>query len=64
MNDTEKKIIRSLCNNNLSVCATARELYYHRSTIERHIKRIKGKTGLNPQKYYDLVKLEEMIKEV
>jgi len=64
MNDTEKKIIRSLCNNNLSVCATARELYYHRCTIERYVKRIKNETGLNPQKYYDLVKLEEMIKEV
>jgi len=61
LTEQQKSIIRSMCDNNLSISAVARELSYHRNSIMYHIEKIKEQTGLNPQRYYDLVKLEEMI---
>ena len=61
LTEQQKSIIRSMCDNNLSISAVARELSYHRNSIMYHVTRIHEITGLNPQRYYDLAKLEEMI---
>ena len=42
----------------------SRELYYHRNSLRNKVNKIKEKTGLNPYKFYDLIKLLEIAKEV
>jgi sugar diacid utilization regulator len=63
MTDLEKTIILSMCRNNLCVQATARELSYSKNAIPYHIKKILNETGLDCRKFYDAIKLLEMIKE-
>lgn len=63
MKKIDEQVILSLCSNNMSVSAVARELHYHRNTVMYHIKQIEKETGLNPQRFYDLVDLVEMVKE-
>lgn len=63
MKEIEKQVILSLCINNMSVSAVARELHYHRNTVMYHIKQIEKETGLNPQIFYDLMGLVEMVRE-
>ena len=62
LTEQQKSIIRSMCDNNLSIAAVARELSYHRNAIMYHVEKIKENTGLNPQRFYDLIKLEEIVK--
>ena len=61
LTEQQKSIIRSMCDNNLSIAAVARDLNYHRNAIMYHVTRIHEITGLNPQRYHDLVKLEELM---
>ena len=62
MNQVDRNIIKGLADNNMSVNAVSRNLYCHRNTVEYHIKRVEKETGLNPKRFYDLVKLVEMAK--
>jgi len=62
MNNMDKIIILSLADNNMSVNATARNLCYHRNTVQYHIDGVKKETGLNAKQFYDLVKLVEIAK--
>lgn len=52
-----------MCDNNMSVSAVARELNYHRNTIMFHLRKILEQTGLNPQRYHDLVELEKEVQK-
>ena len=61
LTEQQKSIIRSMCDNNLSISAVARDLNYHRNAIMYHVERIQKITGLNPKRYYDLMELEKMI---
>ena len=64
MLDSKKiAIIRSLAENSLSVTRMAKKLYIHRNTALYHVDQIKKKTGLDPRKFYDLIKLLEMAED-
>lgn len=63
MTDLDKSVIRAMCRNDLNVLATSRELYFHMNTIHYRIKKILNETGLDCRKFYDAIKLLEMIKE-
>ena len=56
----KKEIILTLAECNMNVTEVSRRKYFHRNTVEYHCKQIRKKTGLNPQNFYDLVKLVEM----
>jgi sugar diacid utilization regulator len=62
MTPTEKAIILAYARNDMNVLKTSRDMTYHRGTVEYHLERIKEKYGLNPKKFYDLVKLTKMAK--
>lgn len=62
MTQFQKVIIRELAKNNMNVTKTARTLFFHRNTIDYHVRQIRLETGLNPLKFYDLLKLLEDIK--
>lgn len=48
----ERRILRALRHSRkLCVEAVARELYTARNTVQYHIDKIKGKTGLDPQTF-------------
>ena len=55
----DQEILLMLADENLNVSAVARRLFRCRNTILWHTGRIKGKTGLDPTKFYDLVELLE-----
>lgn len=53
----ENQIIRGLADHDMKVSTAARAATYHSNTLHYHFMRIEQKTGLNPKKFYDLVKL-------
>lgn len=63
MTDIDKKIIRAMCDNDLSASRAAKALFYTRQNVYRHIDEIRFETGLDCLKFYDAIKLLEMIKE-
>ena len=63
MNDINKKIIRAMCDNDLSASRAAKTLFYTRQNVYRHIDEIRFETGLDCRKFYDAIELLEMIKE-
>lgn len=62
-NPLEKLIIESMADFNLNTTDVANHLMYHRNSILYHLNKIKQFSGLDPRKFYDLVKLLELIKE-
>ena len=60
LTDTDKDILISFAENNMSASETARKQYLHRNTIVYHLERVKSKTGLNPFNFYQLVQLMEL----
>lgn len=63
MNPKEKEIIKNLCDYDMNVSQVSRVMGLHRNTVMWHIEVIKRKTKLDPMRFYDLVKLREMVKE-
>lgn len=60
----EKEIILSMARNDLSATKTSKELHRHRNTVIYWIEKMKKDTGLDCRKFYDLVKLLEMVGDV
>lgn len=64
MLDTKQRcIVWALCRNDLKVKPAAGELFYGNTSLTYQIEKIKEKTGLDPRKFYDAVRLLEMIGE-
>ena len=61
MNNKEKEVIRNLCDCNMNVSQTARVMHCHRNTVEYYMEKIRKSTGLEPLRFYDLVKLRELV---
>ena len=61
MKPEAKEIILSMAKNDLNVTTTAKELHRHRGTVIYWIEKMKKDTGLDCRKFYDLVKLLEMV---
>lgn len=57
----DAEIIRNMCDLNMNVSAVAENVYLHRNTVIYHLRKIAEKTGPNPMRFYDLVKLKEMV---
>lgn len=57
------EIIQAMCEEDMNICAVARKKYLHHNTVSYHLDKIKKKTGLDPRKFHDLIKLETIVKE-
>lgn len=57
------RIILALAENDMKVSLAAEKLSYCDGTLYYHMNKIKRLTGLDPKKFYDLVKLLKWIKE-
>ena len=64
LKENEAKIILAMAECNLNMAQTARKLYMCRNTIAYDIQSIKGKTGKDPRKFYDMCELLPMAKAV
>lgn len=60
LGEKDVEIIEAMCDNDLNLSKVARALFQHRNTIVYHLDKIKKNTGLDPRKFYELVKLKEM----
>lgn len=63
MNDKDKEVIKNLCDCNMNVTQTARVMFVHRNTVVYHIEKIREETNLDALRFYDLVKLREMVSD-
>ncbi|ABX43336.1 CdaR family transcriptional regulator [Lachnoclostridium phytofermentans] len=61
LTDIQKKIINELCNCNMNKCEVARKMFFNLNTIIYHIEQIKIKTELDPNKFFDLIKLKNIV---
>ena len=62
MSEIENSIILSFAESDMRAAKTARKLNYHRNSIIYHLKCIRNKYGLDPQRFYDLVELVKIAK--
>lgn len=62
LTERERETVLMLAECDMNVSEVGRRSYWHRNTILYYAKSIKGKTGLSPNSFYDLVKLVEMVK--
>lgn len=58
------RIILAMADTNMKPAETARAVYMHRGTVTFHFEKIKRITGLDPENFYDLHKLVNMVKGV
>ncbi len=63
MNEQDCKVILALAVCDMNPTKTARVLFVHRNTVLYHIEKVKRITGLDPNNFYDLHKLVNMITE-
>jgi sugar diacid utilization regulator len=63
LDDFDYQIVQSFANNNMTIHSTSLELFVTDGTINYHLKKVRRLTGLDPYKFWDLVKLCERMKE-
>lgn len=61
--EEEKDMVLSFAKNNMRYRVTAREYYISHPGFMYHIRKIKVKTGFDPEKFYELYQLVQMINE-
>jgi transcriptional regulator with XRE-family HTH domain len=62
VDDLDKKIILALADYNMNEAQVARKMYMHRNSVVYHLHNVRDATGLDPENFYDLAKLVEMVK--
>ena len=63
MKQIDKDIILAYADCNMNQKKVTQRVYMSYNGIHYRLKKIKVETGLDPQKFYDLIKLVEMVKE-
>ena len=58
----DAEMILTIADCNINLAQVAQKLYVHRNTVSYRIERIRKQTGLDATKFYDLVKLVELVK--
>ena len=61
LTETNIAVILALAGNGMNVSHAAKALYFCHSNVLYHIKKVKGKTGLDPRDFYDLCALVKMV---
>ena len=63
LNERKREIILAMAECNMNESEVSRKLHFHRNNVVYHCENIREKTGLDPQNFYDLVKLVDMVKD-
>ena len=57
-----KEIILGMADNGMRPGRVAQKLYLHRNSVLFHFGKIRKRTGLDPENFYDLVVLVDAVK--
>ena len=63
LTEQEIRIIKALAENNMKVKTAAQSIPASHMYIRYNIDKLKRKTGLDPHKFFDLMKLYQMMEE-
>lgn len=63
LTDDERRVIALYAKNNMRICETAKDAFYHKRTVHAKLNDVQRKTDLNPRVFYDLVLLVFAISE-
>ena len=63
LTDVDIQVVLAFADNNMNATETGRNLFLAKSTVQYHLESVGKKTGLNPLKFYDLVKLVRRLKK-
>lgn len=64
MNALEKEIVLAFAKCDMNLSETARKRYMHRNSIVYQLEKVEKKTGLQPKRFFDLIKLVKLCDEV
>ena len=59
--DIQKETIKAFAECDMNASKTAEHMYMCRNAVVYNLNEIKRKMGLDPRKFYDLIKLLEMV---
>ncbi len=57
LTEDEKELIRAYAGNAMKTTLAAKELYFHPNTLAYRLTKVRNKTGLDPRRFRDLVRL-------
>ena len=57
LTEYEMRLLRSIADSDMNVTAAAKSVYVHRNSAVYHMEKIWDRTGLNPRRFRDLVRL-------
>lgn len=60
MTQQEKEIVLTFADSDMKLYTAANRMHYNRNTVKYHMGKIKQETGLEPRRFWDLVKLVQM----
>jgi carbohydrate diacid regulator len=60
LTEDEVETLLAYAENDMTILRTAKEGFLHYNTVKYRLNRVKEKTGLDPHKFYDLMKLVQM----
>lgn len=61
LTETDKRIVAAYAKNDMNCNRTGDALHYNHTSVHYHLNRIREITGLDPRKFYDLIKLLEEV---
>lgn len=62
LSEFERRIIIAFADNDMRIAQVSRMFHYNDATITYHFERVHKRTGLNPRKFHDLVRLIQYIR--
>ena len=63
LTDVDIQVVLAFADNNMNATETGKNLFLAKSTVQYHLESVWKKTGLNPLKFCDLVKLVRRLKK-
>ena len=57
LTEYECRLLRAIADENMNITRAAKRVYVHRNSAVYHMDKIMDKTGLDPRRFRDLVRL-------
>ena len=57
LTEYERRLLRAVADNDMNVTRAAKSVYVHRNSAVYHMDKIMDRTGLDPRRFRDLVRL-------
>ena len=57
LTEYERRLLRAIADENMNITRAAKRVYVHRNSAVYHMDKILDRTGLDPRRFRDLVRL-------